>query len=153
MKKMATLCTIASISVLLAACSNEKKEVTDTNIIGSYVLVSSNDEPIQRVIPPELKITEDSDITKIKIEGQMCNFFNGQTIYQNGVLQAADGIAVTRMYCSEEELNNLDNIFGQMLANGAQVEKVNGKLIISSGHNTLVYKQKAQPLTQKDNTK
>lgn len=151
MKKVATLCAIAGISVLLAACANEKK--TDDSIVGSYTLVSSNDEPIQNSIPPVLNITEASDVTKIQIAGQMCNFFNGQAVYQNGVLQAADGIAATRMYCSEAELNNLDNVFGQMLANGAQVEKVNGKLILTSGHNTLTYKQNMQPLTQKDNTK
>lgn len=151
MKKVATLCAIAGISVLLAGCANEKK--VDNSIIGSYVLVSANDEPIQNSIPPVLNITEDSDVTRIKIAGQMCNFFNGQAIYQNGVLQASDGVAATRMYCSEAELNNLDNIFGQMLGNGAQVEKVNGKLILTSGHNTLVYKQKVQPLTQRDNTK
>lgn len=152
MKKIMTLTAIVGLSVLLAACSNTKNN-TDKSIVGSYVLVSVNDQPLPNTIPPVLNVTEDSDVTKIQVDGKMCNIFNGQAIYQNGVLQAADGVAMTRVFCSEPVLNDLDKLIGDMLTNGAQVEKQKDQLVLKSGENTLIYQQKNVPLTQKDDTK
>lgn len=152
MKINAKLCAVVGVAGLLAACSNGPK-AADQSIAGSYVLVSLNDQPLPNSIPPVLNVTESSEVTKIDINGKMCNIFNGQAIYQNGVLQAANGVAMTRMYCSETALNELDTLIGNMLASGAKVEKVDGKLILKSGNNTLVYQQKELPMTHKDNTK
>ncbi|WP_392552881.1 META domain-containing protein [Orbus wheelerorum] len=150
MKKIVTLCAVVGASALLAACSSNQ---TDNNIVGSYLLVSVNDQPIPNAIPPVLNITQDSSVTNIQLNGKMCNIFNGQAIYQNGVLQAADGVAMTRVFCNEPTLNQLDTVIGDMLSKGANVEKVNGKLVLKSGNNTLVYQQQNLPMTQKDNTK
>jgi len=151
MKKIATLCAVVGVSALLAACTTHKK--IDNNIVGSYVLVAVNDQPIPNSIPPVLNISRDSSITTIQLNGKMCNVFNGQAIYQNGVLKAADGVAMTRVFCDEPTLNQLDTVIGDMLRKGAYVEKANGQLVLRTTDNTLVYEQQDLPMTQKDNTR
>ncbi|RKS86895.1 heat shock protein HslJ [Orbus hercynius] len=146
MKKLITLAAVVGVTSLLAACSSHSKNET---IDGSYILVSANEQPLPQSIPPVINLSVNDDLTQVKVSGKMCNVFNGDTNYQNGVLQG--NFMMTRAMCSEPVLNALDTQISQMFAQGVKVEKVDGKLVFTSGNNTLVY----QPLqlTSKDNTK
>lgn len=149
MKKFVTLVAIVGLSSVLAACASSNNK--DASIAGSYVLVSANDQPIPQTIPPVINLSVNDDLTQVKINGKMCNVFNGNTTYNNGILQG--NFMMTRALCSEPVLNALDTQVGLMFAQGAKVEKVDGKLVLTSGNNKLVYQQQYLPMTSKDNTK
>lgn len=76
---------------------------------------------------------------KMHISGAMCNRFNGQGQLNDGVLTAR--LASTRMMCVEPQLNELDNLLGQMLAAGAHVSVTNDRLTLKNAQHTLVYKR------------
>ncbi|WP_392559313.1 META domain-containing protein [Orbus mooreae] len=150
MKKFVTLVAILGLSSVLAACSSSNQNKAET-IEGSYVLISANDQTLPQSIPPVIDLSVSDDLTEVQIKGKMCNLFNGNANYQNGVLQG--NFMMTRALCNEPELNALDMQVSQMFAKGVKVQKSDDKLILTSGTDTLVYQQKALPMTQKDNTK
>jgi len=101
-----------------------------------YVLESVDGKPL--VSPqrqPDISFGE-----KLHVAGSMCNRFIGQGKLDGNVLKV-DGLASTKMLCAETELNQLDQLIGEMLTAGATVEQTPQSLTLTRKPHTLVYKQ------------
>lgn len=101
-----------------------------------FVLQSVNGTPFvasESGKAPELSFGE-----KMQISGAMCNRFFGQATLSGDQLKA-ENLAMTRMMCGEQQLNELDNQLGQMLQAGAQISLNGQQLTLKSDQHTLTY--------------
>ena len=84
----------------------------------SYELVAVNGkafEPAKGGAAPHIEFGENMHVT-----GKMCNNFFGQAaISKRGVL-TAKGVGMTRKFCENAVLNNLDNDIALLLEGGAE---------------------------------
>lgn len=80
---------------------------------------------------------------KMNISGSMCNNYFGQGQLKNGVL-TGKGIGMTRKFCSNNTLNQLDQQISQLLDDGAKVTLTNNgqNLTLSNDKTTLEFKLK-----------
>ena len=69
----------------------------------------------------------------------MCNRFNGKGKISGGELKVKT-LAMTRMLCTDSQLNTLDNTLSKMLRDGAQVDLTETQLTLATADQTLVYK-------------
>lgn len=114
MKKAIFIATMLVSTMLMSAC-NESKKITTADLINHrFVLIKFNNEDVSPDKQAEIEFTEDMNVT-----GKMCNRFVGKTILENDTLKS-NGLAMTKMLCNDEQLNKLDNIIGQLFADGAK---------------------------------
>ncbi len=112
---------------IIAACSSGATNMSqlDTKIATvpelqhhNYILVSVNGKefkPGKGDFIPSIAFSED-----MKVTGTMCNNFFGQaTLSSRGILRAK-GAGMTRKFCEDEMLNQLDTDMGQLLELGAE---------------------------------
>lgn len=144
---MKKLIFIAAL-VVLAACSQDNSMTQNTSNVQvkdiqhhNYVLVAIDGKPYvtaKNAMSPNIAFGQNMNIT-----GSMCNNFFGQGALNDGVL-TAKGVGMTRKFCSDPTLNQLDQTIGQLLENGAKVTlKDNGKnLVLSNDAATLEFKLK-----------
>lgn len=136
MKKTALL-ILTTLALAGCAQTSEQKTVTAKDLENHrFVLQSVNGSAF--VAQDSARIPELSFGDKLQISGAMCNRFFGQATL-NGDQLKAEGLAMTRMMCSEPQLNELDNQFGQMLSNGAQVSFNGQQLTLKNDQHTLTY--------------
>lgn len=95
---------------------------------------SSKDRPL------EIEFRQSPTGKGFMISGGICNRFTGQGNLQDGVLSAPH-LGMTRMLCPEEDLNRLENLFAQMMMEGAHYTLKDGQLILRYGEHELVYSQ------------
>jgi heat shock protein HslJ len=134
MKKVVTL---IALGLLLAGCvSNGKMSVSREQLENHrFVLESVNGASVKAAQnPPELSFGED-----MKIAGRMCNRFSGQGRLSDGELTVKN-TAMTRMLCSDPQLNELDHILSAMLNEGAQVDLTANQLTLATAQQTLTWK-------------
>ncbi|POT55209.1 heat-inducible protein [Citrobacter amalonaticus] len=134
MKKVVAL---VALSVLMAGCvSNGKMSVSREQLQHHrFVLESVNGKPVaMNKNPLELSFGEN-----MTLSGNMCNRFSGQGKLSDGELKVKD-MAMTRMFCAEPQLNELDNILSTMLKKGAQVDLTANRLTLATADQTLTYK-------------
>ena len=74
----------------------------------------------------------------LEVSGSMCNRFMGQATLQDNRLKA-EGLAMTRMICNDQQLDSLDNQLNEMLQQGAQVTFIGQQLTLKGDKTTLVY--------------
>ncbi len=144
---MKKLVSIAAL-LLLAACSQDTGMTQDNKAISAkdlqhhnYVLVAidgKNYSTQKNAMAPNIEFGE-----KLNITGSMCNNFFGQGELKNNVL-SAKGMGMTRKFCADKTLNELDQKISQLLNSGAVVTlKDNGQfLVLSNDQTTLEFKLK-----------
>lgn len=142
---MKKLVSIAAL-LLVTACSQDSGMTQNTmNITAkdlqhhNYVLVAVDGKAYstkKNATSPNIEFGE-----KMNITGSMCNNFFGQGQLKNSVL-TAKGVGMTRKFCNDKTLNELDQKIGQLLDAGATVAlKDNGQfLVLSNDKTTLEFK-------------
>lgn len=136
----------AATLLLVTACATEGSEMgKDSNIVTAkdlqhhnYVLTEIDGKAYRtkkNAMSPNIAFGE-----KMNISGEMCNNYFGQGQLKDGVLMAK-GVGMTRKFCSDATLNQLDQKIGQLLEDGAKVSlEDDGKnLILSNDKTTLKF--------------
>ncbi len=134
MKKIVTL---MALSMLMAGCvSNGKVSVNREQLQHHRFVLESVNGKLVTVAKnqPELSFGEN-----MTVSGNMCNRFTGQGKLSDGELKVKD-LAMTRMMCSDPQLNALDGIVSEMFKQGAQVDLTANQLTLATAEQTLTYK-------------
>lgn len=129
-----TLALVAA--TLLAGCVSTSKVTTQPEQLQHhrFVLESVNGKNVSPAKPLELSFGE-----KMHISGNMCNRFTGEGKLSDGELKVKN-LAMTRMLCTDAQLNQLDALVGAMLHDGVQVDLTENQLTLATSHDSLVYK-------------
>jgi len=131
----------AATLLLVTACATkgdtDSNSVTATDLQHHNYVLASIDGKIYRTkknaMTPNIAFGENMNIS-----GEMCNNYFGQGQLKNDVL-TAKGIGMTRKFCSDATLNQLDQKISQLLENGAKVSLENdGKSLILSNDKTIL---------------
>lgn len=136
----------AATLLFITACATEGSEMgKDSNIVTAkdlqhhnYVLTEIDGKAYRtkkNAMSPNIAFGE-----KMSISGEMCNNYFGQGQLKDGVL-TAKGVGMTRKFCSDATLNQLDQKISQLLEDGAKVSlEDDGKnLILSNDKTTLKF--------------
>lgn len=131
---MKKLTCLALGIALLAGCAQSASDALSSKDLEHrrYVLESVDGKPLT-ASQRQLDISFGENL---HVAGSMCNRFMGQ-----GKVLKVDGMASTRMLCAEPELNQLDNLIGELLTTGATVDVKPQSLTLKNPQHTLVYKQ------------
>ncbi len=134
----------AAALCLIAACASEGSEMAKdlSNVTAqdlqhhNYVLTTIDGKTYRtakNAMSPNIAFGE-----KMNISGQMCNNYFGQGELKNNVL-TAKGVGMTRKFCGDKILNQLDQQIGQLLDSGAKVAlKDNGQILVLSNEKTIL---------------
>ena len=135
---MKKLTCLALGIALLAGCAQSASDALSAKDLEHrrYVLESVDGKPLT-ASQRQLDISFGENL---HVAGSMCNRFMGQGKLDGNVLKV-DGMASTRMLCAEPELNQLDNLIGELLTTGATVAVKPQSLTLKNQQHTLVYKQ------------
>lgn len=122
--------------MLLAGCVSTRKVTTQPEQLQHhrFVLESINGKNVTSQKPLELSFGE-----KMHISGNMCNQFTGEGKLSDGELKVKK-LAMTRMMCTDPQLNQLDSTLSAMLHDGVQVDLTENQLTLGTSHDSLVYK-------------
>lgn len=105
-----------------------------------FVLVSVNGSDFSgKEQRPELSFTEE-----FRAFGGICNRFTGQGELVDGVLFVR-GMALTRMLCADQDLNELEGLFAAMMEKGAAARLEGSRLILEEGSTILEYELSDPP--------
>lgn len=102
--------------VTMSACDKSRTVVTEDLLHHRFVLIKFNTQDISMDKHAFIEFGE-----HLTINGKMCNRFFGQSSLEDGVIKSP-GLAMTRMLCPDEQLNQLDFILGELFSHGAQVK-------------------------------
>lgn len=131
---------MAVAAITLSACSmNQDTSVKQNDLQHHrFELVSVDGTPVtvSQGRKPEIQFGQD-----MHVSGKMCNGFFGKGELQNNVL-TVKGMGATRMLCSDQNLNQWDQVIGDVLNKGTTVSLNKDQLVLSEGQHTLVYKLK-----------
>lgn len=138
-KSIALLCAL-----MLAGCVTDK----DTSVTAEklqqqrFVLETANGEPVKASEKPlELAFGEKTTaLERVQVSGSMCNHFTGAGKMSAGELTVKE-LAMTRMMCSDPQLNTLDHTLSAMLSAGAQVDLTGDQLTLATADQTLTFKR------------
>lgn len=133
----------AAVLVFISGCAAEGEMTKDNNAVTvqnlqhhNYVLNEIDGKAYKTAktaMSPNIAFGE-----KMNISGQMCNNYFGQGELKNGVL-TAKGIGMTRKFCTDSTLNQLDSKIAQLLESGATVALENeGKDLTLSNEKTIL---------------
>lgn len=140
MNKFAAL---LAAGILLSGCVYNSKVSTRAEQLQHhrFVLTSVNGQPLNAMDKPqELSFGEKRSITgKMSVSGNMCNRFSGTGKVSDGELKVEE-LTMTRMLCTDSQLNALDTTLNKMLREGAQVDLTETQLTLATADQTLVYK-------------
>lgn len=141
---MKKILTAALGALLLTGCGqttgNTVKVSPEALMHHRYVLESVDGKPFSSQQPINKRAQTLSFGENLHISGKMCNSFSGQGVLNDNVLKVSQ-IAMTRMFCTNSQLNQLDQTIGKMLMGGANITLENDKLILKANGNTLVYQR------------
>ena len=131
---------------LISACATEGSEMTkDPNAVTAenlqhhnYVLFEIDGKKYltkKNAMSPNIAFGE-----KMNISGQMCNNYFGQGELKDGTL-TVKGVGMTRKFCADKRLNQLDQKIGQLLEDGAKITLADDgrNLTLSNGKTTLKF--------------
>ena len=127
---------LLATAMLLGGCVSTSKVTTQPEQLQHhrFVLESVNGTNVSSKKPLELSFGE-----KMFISGNMCNRFTGDGKLSDGELKVKN-LAMTRMLCSDPQMNQLDSLLGAMLHDGVQVDLTENQLTLATSHDSLVYK-------------
>lgn len=131
--------SILLILATLAAsgCSSNGNRLNEQQLLNHYFVLSEVDgKPVEQRagIRPGISFAPG-----LKVSGVMCNRFFGQGQLEQGRLTVAR-LASTEMLCRDGELNQWEQMLGQVLNAGATVELNQPTLTLSGAGHTLVYR-------------
>ncbi|MFP2237443.1 heat shock protein HslJ [Pseudescherichia vulneris] len=128
--------TLLAAGMMLAGCVSTSKVTTQPEQLQHhrFVLESVNGKTVTSQKPLELSFGE-----KMHISGNMCNQFTGEGKLSDGELKVKN-LAMTRMMCTDPQLNQLDNTLSAMLHEGVQVDLTENQLTLATSNDSLVYK-------------
>lgn len=92
-----------------------------------FVLSAVNGEPL--ATEREIAVDIDADF---RLTGQICNAFNGQAEFRDGILRA-EHIASTRMLCPDRELSELEAVLLGALRDGVAAMRIGETLELRRG--------------------
>ena len=134
---------LLAVGMLLSGCVYNSKVSTRAEQLQHhrFVLTSVNGQPLNAADKPqELSFGEKMAITgKMYVSGNMCNRFSGTGKVSDGELKVEE-LAMTRMLCTDPQLNTLDATLSKMLRECAQVDLTETQLTLATADQTLVYK-------------
>ncbi|MBS7817375.1 META domain-containing protein [Wohlfahrtiimonas chitiniclastica] len=144
---MKKLLLSAAVLLLTAGCSHtmtdhDGKIATAQDLEHhNYVLVAIDGKAYKTAaneMAPNIEFGE-----KMHLSGAMCNNFFGQGAIKEGVL-TAKGMGMTRKFCADATLNQLDQTIGQLLEKGATATLHNDgqRLVLSEGKTQLTFELK-----------
>ena len=138
-KKVYLLAAVA----LLSGCVYNSKVSTGAEQLQHhrFVLESVDGKPLANIKTPlELSFGQQTSIIHdLHVSGNMCNTFNGTGRVSGGALKVKD-LAMTRKFCTNPQLNELDKTLSTMLSEGAQVDLTESQLTLATAQHTLIYK-------------
>ncbi|MDX6022405.1 heat shock protein HslJ [Scandinavium sp. V105_16] len=127
---------LLATGMMLAGCVSTSKVTTQPEQLQHhrFVLESVNGNNVTSQKPLELSFGE-----KMHISGNMCNQFTGEGKLSDGELKVKN-LAMTRMMCTDPQLNQLDSTLSAMLHDGVQVDLTENQLTLATSNDSLVYK-------------
>lgn len=127
---------LLAAGMLLAGCVSTSDVTTQPEQLQHhrFVLESVNGKNIRSDKPLELSFGE-----KMYVSGNMCNRFTGEGKLSDGELKVKN-LAMTRMLCTDPQMNQLDSLLSAMLHDGVQVDLTANQLTLATSHDSLVYK-------------
>lgn len=143
---MKKLVAVTFLSLALAGCVNPGKASVQPEQLQNHRFVLENVDGkaiTKTATQPEISFSALSDISLIKnitVSGVMCNSYNGQGKLSEGALTVKT-LAMTRKLCSDPQLNELDQVLGDMLRKGAQVDLTEDQLTLATAEKTLMFKR------------
>lgn len=139
----------AATLLLITACATEGGEMSKNSAIvtakelqhHNYVLTEIDGKAYQtakNAMAPNIAFGENMNIS-----GAMCNNYFGQGALKDGVLTAT-GVGMTRKFCTDKTLDQLDGKISLLLSDGAKVVLDNDgqNLTLSNASTTLKFKLK-----------
>ena len=143
---MKKLVAVTFLSLALAGCVNPGKASVQPEQLQNHRFVLENVDGkaiTKTATQPEISFSALSDISLIKnitVSGVMCNSYNGQGKLSEGALTVKT-LAMTRKLCTDPQLNELDQVIGDMLRKGAQVDLTEDQLTLATADKTLMFKR------------
>lgn len=143
---MKKLVAVTFLSLALAGCVNPGKASVQPEQLQNHRFVLENVDGkaiTKTATQPEISFSPLSDISLIKnitVSGVMCNSYNGQGKLSEGALTVKT-LAMTRKLCTDPQLNELDQVIGDMLRKGAQVDLTEDQLTLATAEKTLMFKR------------
>ncbi|OCG21282.1 MULTISPECIES: META domain-containing protein [unclassified Gilliamella] len=136
MKKTLLLISLFMASLCMSGCDKSNK-IQDTDLMHHrFALIKVNGQDIPLYEQAELIFGENMIIT-----GKMCNQFSGQVTLNNDNIKGAS-LAMTKMLCNDDQLNQLDYIIDQLITEGAKINLTNDQLTLKDHENELIYQLK-----------
>lgn len=108
---IATLLMIAGISLIGCGKSLTQSDVMHRN----FVLTEVNGKAFESEEIPNIEFNEE-----FRVSGAICNFYTGQGELVGDILYVRS-MAMTKMLCAEQNLNDLEFTFANMMMNGARI--------------------------------
>ncbi len=118
-----------------AAQPEEIKTVEKSDLVRRrFVLETLDGKPFLKVENmPSIEFNED-----FSVNGRICNLFRGMGELENGILKV-ENMASTMMMCGNDEVNQFEHLFGQLMASGVAVSLDGNKLQLEGDGHVLVY--------------
>ncbi|WP_085247909.1 META domain-containing protein [Gilliamella mensalis] len=136
MKKTLLLISLFTAIFVMSGC-NESSKIQNSDLMHHrFVLIKVNGQDIFSDEPAELIFGENMTIT-----GKMCNQFTGQVTLDEGNIKGS-GVAMTKMLCNDDQLNQLDYIIEKLIKDGAKINLTGNQLILKNHENELIYQLK-----------
>lgn len=139
---LSVACMIMLASLTLGGCAKDKENsmISAKDLKHySYVLESVDGQKFSsEFATPSLSFDDE-----LMIFGRVCNNFRGQAQLKDNILKV-EQMASTMMICPEQQLNDLERDFSQMLQAGAEISQQEGKLTLRQGGRELTYKLRDQ---------
>nr|WP_309578241.1 heat shock protein HslJ [Scandinavium hiltneri] len=127
---------LLAAGMMLAGCVSTSDVTTQPEQLQHhrFVLESVNGTNVTSQKLLELSFGED-----MHISANMCNQFTGEGKLSDGDL-TVQKLAITRMVCTDPQLNKLDSTLKTMLRDGVQVDLTEDQLTLATSNDSLVYK-------------
>ncbi|NUF50067.1 META domain-containing protein [Gilliamella sp. ESL0250] len=136
MKKTLLLISLFTVALVMSGCY-ESSKIQDTDLMHHrFVLINANGLDISLDEQAELIFGE-----KMTITGKMCNQFSGRVILDKNHIKGT-GVAMTKMLCNDDQLNQLDHVIQQLITDGAKISLTNNQLTLKNNKNELIYQLK-----------
>ena len=115
---------VLSAIVLLSGCLSSKPVGQNDLLYHNFTLAEVNGKPFSGEKIPNIQFNEG-----FRISGSVCNAYTGQAEMTGDTLSAPQ-LASTKMLCFDQELNELEFAFGNMMMAGARLKLENGFLTL-----------------------
>lgn len=104
-----------------------------------FVLVQVNEADYTRGVDEEMPAPTLEFDADFLVSGRFCNTFRGGGTLDHDLL-TVETLASTRMLCADQNLNQLETIFFQMLRNGAALSMDGDRLFLKQGDYVMAFR-------------